>query len=117
MTLTHYRARMRGTPLVPDEFHLVPSVNRDGAFGGDVSTLVAGDVYGREVRDRSVVFDATRVARWLRCQIIVLPDLPCKVALAVDLNAFEVTMGGDGMGKTQQAYCESAESVHHIIWS
>ena len=103
---------MRGTPLIPDELDFVTSVNRHSALRRDVSSLVAGDVDSREVCNRPVVLDATRVTSWLGCNVVVRSDLPGEVALSIDLDALEVAVCGDGVGETQQAQCESAESVH-----
>jgi hypothetical protein len=103
---------VRRAPLIPDELDFITSVNRNSAFRWDISSLVAGDVDSREVCNRPIVLDATRIASWLGCDVVVRSDLPGKVALPVDFDALEVAVCGDGVGKTQQAQCESAESVH-----
>lgn len=103
---------MRGAPLIPDELDFVTRVHWDSALRRDVPSLVAGDVDSREVRNRSIVLYATRITIWLGCDVVVRSDLPGKVALPVDFDALEVAVCGDGVGKTQQAQCESAESVH-----
>jgi hypothetical protein len=103
---------VRGAPLIPDELDFVTRVHWDSALRRDVPSLVAGDVDSREVRNRSIVLYATRITIWLGCDVVVRSDLPGKVALPVDFDALEVAVCGDGVGKTQQAQCESAESVH-----
>ena len=74
--------------------------------------MVAGDVDSREVCNRPVVLDATRVTSWLGCDVVVRSDLPGKIALPIDFDALEVAVCGGGVGETQQAQCESTESVH-----
>jgi hypothetical protein len=103
---------VRGAPLIPDELYFITSVNRDSALRWDVSSLVAGNVDSGEVRNRPVVLNATRITSWLGCDVVVRSDLPGKIAFPVDFDALEVAVCGDGVGETQQAQCESAESVH-----
>ena len=103
---------MRGTPLIPDEFDLVAGVDWNGAIRGNVSTLVACDVYGREVWNRSVVFDAACVASWFGRHVVILSNLPGEVALAADFDALEVAVRRDGVGEAKQTDCKSTEGIH-----
>lgn len=83
---------MRRAPLVPDQLDFVTSIHWDRAPRWNVSTLIAGYIDCGEVRNGPFVFDPSCIASWLGSDIVVLFNLPGRVAFSADLDALEVAM-------------------------